>query len=335
MTLPPDSGGSASCSLGKGDVHATCAAPARGSSRLLQHVESAIDLLVREKPQLVDVGSQSPANTNQYRVLDVDGYLDAVVTNLQRQGLCAERDPDDLGSRRILAKDGNDFSEGFSILTDRGFMQRGALGLRADVRAGIVPRRKDRQTCRPREAAAVGPIAADLALQRQGARARPRVLHDRFHADHRTRQVLLPFGGLHRWPEPVRGPRPKDRWIASPARTGSWAGRRTPVDPARPGRTTPMHCARAARATAPTIPDNQYDVHRVPFREGDSLCRERGLRLDLCRALALLTSALAQRLHACARERDRPDRSSRSSRLPAGPYGGRMRWRQVRDRESK
>jgi hypothetical protein len=101
-----------------------CSNPS-GSSRLLRNVESAIDLLVREKPQLVDVSSQSPPKTNQYRVLNGEAYLDTIVENLQRAGLCAERDPDDLRSQRILVKNSNDFSEGFSVLTATGFMQRG------------------------------------------------------------------------------------------------------------------------------------------------------------------------------------------------------------------
>jgi hypothetical protein len=129
ITLPasptPDSSTNAGCTLGKGSVNASCSS-GTGSSRLLRKVESAIDLLVREKPQLVDTTVQSPPNTNQYRVLDVEAYLDGVVENLVRAGLCAERDPDDLGSRRILVKNSNDFSEGFSVLGETGFMRRGS-----------------------------------------------------------------------------------------------------------------------------------------------------------------------------------------------------------------
>ena len=127
VTPTPGGGVSASCSLGKGSVNASCANPPYGSSRLLRYVESAIDLLVREKPELVDTSVQSPANTNQFRVRDGEAYLDAIVVNLQRAGLCAERDGDDLGSRRILVKHSNDYSEGFSVLSETGFMRRGPL----------------------------------------------------------------------------------------------------------------------------------------------------------------------------------------------------------------
>jgi len=122
-TSDPGGGGvSASCSLGKGSISATCdgSAPA-----LLSYVESAIDLLVREKPELVDLSSELVPNTGQYRVLDEEAYLDTIALNLRRQGLCAERDPDDLGQRKILAKDSNDTSETFNVLTDDGFIRRG------------------------------------------------------------------------------------------------------------------------------------------------------------------------------------------------------------------
>jgi hypothetical protein len=121
-TSDPGGGVSASCSLGQGSLSATCdgSAPA-----LLPYVESAIDLLVREKPEIVDLSSELIPNTGQYRVLDQEAYLDTIALNLRRQGLCAERDPDDLGSRKILAKDSNDTSETFDVLTDDGFIRRG------------------------------------------------------------------------------------------------------------------------------------------------------------------------------------------------------------------
>jgi hypothetical protein len=129
ITLPaspsPPSKAGASCSLGKGSINASCSSPS-GSARLLRSVESAIDLLVREDPQLVDTTLQSPPNTNQYRVRDGEAYLDAIVENLVRAGLCAERDADDLRSQRILVKNSNDFSEGFSVLSETGFMRRGS-----------------------------------------------------------------------------------------------------------------------------------------------------------------------------------------------------------------
>ena len=129
-TLPaaslPGAGGSASstCSLGKGDPNAECT-KASGSAKLQVYIETAIDLLVREKPQLLDLTSEERPNAGTYRIKDVEGYLDAIVTNIRRQGACAERDADSLAFQRILVKDSNDFSEGFYLISEKGFIQRG------------------------------------------------------------------------------------------------------------------------------------------------------------------------------------------------------------------
>ena len=89
------------------------------------YIETAIDLLVREKPQLVDLTAEERPNAGTYRVKDVEGYLDAIVNNIRRQGACAERDPDSLQYTRILVKDSSDFSEGFYLISPKGFIQRG------------------------------------------------------------------------------------------------------------------------------------------------------------------------------------------------------------------
>jgi hypothetical protein len=105
-----------------GSLTTSCAP---GSPLLLHYVESAIDLLVREKPQILDLTSEEIPNTGQYKVLDAEAYLDAIVDNLQREGVCAERDPDSYGSRQILVKDSNGFSETFDVLSESGFVRRG------------------------------------------------------------------------------------------------------------------------------------------------------------------------------------------------------------------
>lgn len=127
---PPVSGGVASttCSLGQGDPNAECI-KASGPAKLQRYVEAAIDLLVREKPELLDMTVEERPNAGTYRVKDVEGYLDAIVTNIQRQGACAQRDPDSLRTQRILVKDSNDISEGFYLVSERGFIQRGPNAL--------------------------------------------------------------------------------------------------------------------------------------------------------------------------------------------------------------
>ena len=123
-SLPVGGSASSTCSLGKGDPNAECT-KASGSAKLQLYIETAIDLLVREKPQLLDLTSEERPNAGTYRIKDVEGYLDAMVTNIRRQGACAERDADSFGYQRVLVKDSNDFSEGFSLISDRGFIQRG------------------------------------------------------------------------------------------------------------------------------------------------------------------------------------------------------------------
>jgi hypothetical protein len=123
--LPVATGASSTtCSLGKGDPNAECVKTS-GSAKLQLYVETAIDLVVQEKPQLLDLTAEERPSAGTYRVKDVEGFLDAMVTNIRRQGACAERDADTLNYTRVLVKDSNDFSEGFILVSDRGYIQRG------------------------------------------------------------------------------------------------------------------------------------------------------------------------------------------------------------------
>ena len=123
-TPPPASGnpGASSCPLGEGSPGAQCG---KGSSRLLNAVTSAMDLLVQQKPQIFDKGEESGAGSGQYRVLDKEAYLNGLVANLVAEAYCAERDLDDANYERILVKNENGFSENFDVLTGAGFMRRG------------------------------------------------------------------------------------------------------------------------------------------------------------------------------------------------------------------
>lgn len=108
------------CALGAGSVTATCAVQ---TSRLSPRIETAIDLVVREKPSLLDLNDVKPPNTDHYRVRDEEAFLDAIVENLRRQLLCAERDGDSAGLRRIVVKESNDYSETFDVL-ENGYIRR-------------------------------------------------------------------------------------------------------------------------------------------------------------------------------------------------------------------
>jgi hypothetical protein len=104
------------CALGKGEFDTRCA---RSSARLLPEVEAAIDRVVRAKPQLFNL--QEEISPGAYRVLDVPGYLAAVVGELSSGGFCAA-----LLGDQLQVKNTQDFSEEYDIITSTGFVRRGA-----------------------------------------------------------------------------------------------------------------------------------------------------------------------------------------------------------------
>ena len=123
-TPTPVGGGgivAASCPIGPGDPEATCSIT---RSSLYPQVEAAIDLLIREKPEIFNLQDVLKGTANSYMVLDRDAYLDGLVANLQAAGLCAQRDLDDGLQQSILVKSANNWSEDFDLLMDSGHMLR-------------------------------------------------------------------------------------------------------------------------------------------------------------------------------------------------------------------
>ncbi|HUL75695.1 MAG TPA: hypothetical protein VL691_00395 [Vicinamibacteria bacterium] len=120
-TPPTGGGGSPSCTLGNGSPDAACE---KGSSRLMNAVLAAQDLLVQQKPQIFDQTKESGAGTGQYLVLDKNAYLNGLVSNLAAAGYCAQRDPDDYAYERLQVKSENGFSENFDVLSSDDFMRR-------------------------------------------------------------------------------------------------------------------------------------------------------------------------------------------------------------------
>jgi hypothetical protein len=109
--------------LGLGDPDAVCGLS--GPPKLLPKVETAIDLLLQYSPQLFDTSDVSAPNTELYKVLDTEGYLDGVVANLRVLGVCSQRDPHDPVYERILAKTSSESSETYDVLTSDGYIRRG------------------------------------------------------------------------------------------------------------------------------------------------------------------------------------------------------------------
>jgi hypothetical protein len=135
-TSSPEGGGGVAangCPIGKGDPAAGCS---RSAPQLMAAMEAAIDRLVRERPELFNKEEEAGENTGQYRVLDRDAYLDGLVDNLRAAGLCAERT---LDRERIVAKNTNDFSEEWDVLTSSGFIRRGSRSYKHTCRPAAFP----------------------------------------------------------------------------------------------------------------------------------------------------------------------------------------------------
>jgi hypothetical protein len=113
--------------LGAGDPRAVCGQG--GAAKLVDEVETAIDLVVQSSPQLFDKTDVAAPNTDLYRVVDSEGYLDAVAQTLRVIGVCAQRDPQDLAYERILAKTSQESSEAYDVLTSDGYIRRGSGSL--------------------------------------------------------------------------------------------------------------------------------------------------------------------------------------------------------------
>ena len=122
----PTDPGSGACPLGNGSVSAECS---KASSRLVEAVFAAEDLLVQQKPQIFDKNQEAGTGTGQYLVLDKEAYLNGLVANLTAAGNCAQRDPDDFNYERIQVKNDNGFSESFDVLTGAGYMRKSGIYL--------------------------------------------------------------------------------------------------------------------------------------------------------------------------------------------------------------
>lgn len=131
----PDVGVEASsCPLGPGTTNTSCSS---GGSTHLHEVHGAIDRLIRTRPELFNFEDEAGEGSRQYRVLERETYLDAVVSELSAAGLCAQRGFD---RETIQVKGTNDLSEDFDVITSSDHIRRNAY----------------RTTCRP-AAFPVGP----------------------------------------------------------------------------------------------------------------------------------------------------------------------------------
>ena len=113
------------CHLGYGDLNAQCSDQKKGS-QLVNYVLTAMDELVAQQPQLFNLKDEAGTGTGNYRIVDVEGYLNGMVGKLQGYGLCAQRDPGDYLFQLINVKATNDYSEDFRVLTSAGYVWHNA-----------------------------------------------------------------------------------------------------------------------------------------------------------------------------------------------------------------
>src|SRR5262249_13430815 len=101
VTGSTDTFNDTACAPGQGHPGARCD---RTRGQLVDAYETAIDLLVQQKPTIFDLHDEAVADTRTYKVLDKDAYMDGLVQSLRAAHLCAERDPDDGAQQMIKLK---------------------------------------------------------------------------------------------------------------------------------------------------------------------------------------------------------------------------------------
>jgi hypothetical protein len=98
------------------------------SPSYLADLDLAIDTLMREEPDIFDGNS----------ILSVGRYYQGLILNLNRQGLCAEYDGEELGIRG----QGN-FSDHFDVQTGRDEVRRGPATYMGSCTPASIPTRQD------------------------------------------------------------------------------------------------------------------------------------------------------------------------------------------------
>jgi len=132
-TPAPTIGVGASCRFGQGTIDTDC----EKSVTLFQpDVNSAIDLLITQKPSVFDL-NDSPA-PGIFKVVDPKGFVNGIVANLIAAGFCAQPDYD-YPLERINAKNSNDFSEDFDLISSTGYLRRGSGSYRQTCTPAAFP----------------------------------------------------------------------------------------------------------------------------------------------------------------------------------------------------
>ncbi|HEX6737426.1 MAG TPA: hypothetical protein VF310_04035, partial [Vicinamibacteria bacterium] len=114
-------------------------APARGSGdcskeaeSFLTQVDAAIDQLAREQPHVFDLGDAIAGGA--YKVRSVGQYYVGIIDNLEKMGLCADFDGEELAVTNSSA-----FSDQYHIMTSDKYARRGANSYRATCHPAVLP----------------------------------------------------------------------------------------------------------------------------------------------------------------------------------------------------
>jgi hypothetical protein len=97
------------------DLHNTCP---RLTPQLWEIVENAIQTTIREHPELFNLNDELGGGS--YKVLDRDRYINTVVDNIHKQGVCARAEVEE-----IQVKISNDFNEQYNIWVSSGYVRHG------------------------------------------------------------------------------------------------------------------------------------------------------------------------------------------------------------------
>lgn len=118
-----------SCALGDGSAASSCV---RESPSFLNEVNTAIDQLVQQQPQVFDLSNQ--LGEGGFKVVSPGQYYVGVMRNLQRMGFCANFDGEEM-----QVKNTNSFSDQYHIMISSGYVRRGASSYRATCYPAAFP----------------------------------------------------------------------------------------------------------------------------------------------------------------------------------------------------
>jgi hypothetical protein len=97
------------------DLHNTCP---KLTPQLWEIVENAIQATMRERPELFDFTNELGGGS--YKVLDREKYINTVVANIHKQGVCSRAEVEE-----IQVKTTNDFNEQYNIWVSSGHVRHG------------------------------------------------------------------------------------------------------------------------------------------------------------------------------------------------------------------